>query len=161
MSPSSMSKGMSEAVSLQSAESSSSTSSTVARKEPEQQAFILAASFLRICLSSLASVQHLLQHLGEKRDISTLPVLQSTSRLCSFNQVCLRMRFCFPNSVTQNRALSVCSCYDQVHCLVLHTFIFSFSFIFPFVTQINTADTRTIRMNIYIMTHVCLAIDSW
>jgi hypothetical protein len=47
-------------------------------------------------------------------------------------------------------------CYDRARYLVLRTFLFSFSFIFPFVTQIDTADTRTIRVNIYSTTHVRL-----
>src|ERR1700682_1594930 len=85
-SPSSMSKGMSEAGGL-SAEASSSMSSTEAGKGPERQAFMLAASRFNIFRSSLASVLQPLQHLGEHRDISTFPVLQSTSGLWSFSQV--------------------------------------------------------------------------
>jgi hypothetical protein len=77
-SPSSKSKGMSDA-GLSS--DVSDVSSVAVGKGPKRQAFTLAVSFFASFLSSLASVQQLLQHLGEHCDISTFPVLQSTSGL--------------------------------------------------------------------------------
>ena len=79
LSPSSISKGISEVVRSMLASSSPSASSAVTGNEPERQALMLAASHFSIFLSSLAAVRHPLQHRGEHRDISTFPVLQSTS----------------------------------------------------------------------------------
>src|ERR1700676_1700477 len=89
----------------------SDVSSEAVGKGPARQAFTLAASFFASLFSSLASVRQPLQHLGEHRDISTFPVLQSTSGLWSFNQVCPRIMLCFPSPVTENKALSECLSY--------------------------------------------------
>src|ERR1700682_3244888 len=75
---------------------------------------MLASSFFASLLSSLTSVQQPLQHLGEQRDISTFPVCQSTSGLCSFNQVCPRIIFCLPSPVTEKSALSECPLYRSM-----------------------------------------------
>jgi len=58
--------------------------------------------------------QQPLQHLGEQRDISTFPVCQFTSGLCSLNQVCPRIMCCFPSPVTKNKALSECPLYLSI-----------------------------------------------
>ena len=105
-SPSSKSKGI-----LDVGGSLSGVSSAAFGKGPAQQALTLAASLFASFLSSLASVRQPLQRLGEQCDISTFPVLQSTSGLWSFNQVCPRIRFCLLRPVTENRALSECPLY--------------------------------------------------
>jgi hypothetical protein len=109
-SPSSILKGRSDT----SGSSSEALSSTVAGKGPVQQAFTLASSFFKVLLSSLASFRHLMQHLDEHWDISTFPVFQSTSGLCSCNQVCPKIRFWLLRPVMQNRALSECLLYRRM-----------------------------------------------
>ena len=108
-SPSSMSKGRSDAGGL----SVEASSSAVVGKGLVRQAFILASSFFRAFLSSLVQFQHPLQHLGKHQDISTLPVFQSTSRLWSCNQVCPKIRFWLPRPVTQNHKIGL---FQSVRC---------------------------------------------
>jgi len=100
-SPSSKLKGKSEACG-----SSSDASFNEVGKGPVQQALMLASFFFEFRLSVRILSLHPIQHLRRHRVISTLPVLQSISGLCSLNQVMPSIMFCLPRLVTENSARS-------------------------------------------------------
>ena len=109
-SPSSKSNRRSEVCS-----SSSVASSNEVGKGPVRQALMLASSFFEFCLSFQISSLHPIQHLGRHRVISTLPVLQSISGLCSLSQVIPSIMFCLPRLVTENSACSECFSYWMIN----------------------------------------------
>jgi hypothetical protein len=84
------------------------------QKGPVRQALMLASSFFRFRLSVLTSSLHPMQQRGRQQVISTLPVLQSISGLCSLSQVIPRIRFCLPKPVTANNARSECFSYRMM-----------------------------------------------
>jgi hypothetical protein len=121
-SPSSKSKGKSEI-----GGSSSEVSSDGSGNGPVRQALMPTSSFLELRLSVRSSFLHPTQHLGRHRVISTFPVLQSISGLCSLSQVIPSIIFCLPRLVTENKARSECLSYRMINSTTSKILLASFA----------------------------------